>query len=89
MSSYPTVSKTWLDAINRDSHVSDSYGATNAIEEFGQIAIIAEFDKIIPGGFGTVEPHWEYIYNQYTAAQIALGNNIIPGGTCERRWSDS
>jgi len=36
-----------------------------------------------------VQPSWSTIFHQYTTAQHYLGNQIIPGGTCEKRLANS
>ncbi|KAG6856131.1 hypothetical protein H0H87_007190 [Tephrocybe sp. NHM501043] len=84
-----TETQDWTNTIAQDPLVPDPYSNTNAAEDFAQNANIAMFDKIVPGGFASVEPDWDGVYNQYSTVQLKLGYNLLPGGTCFRRWSDS
>lgn len=58
-------------------------------ENFAQETVIALFDKVVPGGIGTVEPNWKAIFHQYATVQAALGDSIIPGGTCRNRFANA
>ncbi|KAH9885521.1 hypothetical protein F4778DRAFT_505771 [Xylariomycetidae sp. FL2044] len=78
----------WIDNYNLDSAISDSYAATNQGENFAQETVIALFDKVVPGGIGTVEPNWSAIYHQYMTAQGYLGDVLVPGGRCGTRFAN-
>ncbi|KAJ7577481.1 putative conidiation-specific protein [Mycena floridula] len=84
-----SVSQAWLNTINQDPDVPDPYSNSNSIEDFAQVANIAMFDKIVPGGFGSVEPRWNQVSHQYKAVQGVMGDLLLQGGTCPRRWADS
>ncbi|KAH8892703.1 hypothetical protein GQ53DRAFT_763832 [Thozetella sp. PMI_491] len=79
-------SQIWLDNYNMDPKISDGYAATNQHENFAQETVIGLFDKVVPLGLGGIEPNWHDIFHQYATVQGFLGQNIIPGGTCEHRW---
>ncbi|KAK5999218.1 Conidiation-specific protein 13 [Cladobotryum mycophilum] len=83
-----SASQIWLDNYNADSAISDSYAATNQAENFAQETVIALFDKNVPGGVGTIEPNWKQIFHQYATLQAYVGNPLIPGGTCDHRWTN-
>lgn len=51
--------------------------------------MIALFDKVVPGGIGTVQPNWSAIFHQYATAQGWLGDQLLPGGTCQKRLANS
>ena len=52
-------SAEWLDSYNQDEDVPDPYSQTNQIENVAQNTVVAFFDKIVSGGFGTVETDHE------------------------------
>ncbi|RDB21832.1 Conidiation-specific protein 13 [Hypsizygus marmoreus] len=81
--------QAWLDTINQDPKVPDNYANTNSIEDFAQVANVALFDKLVPNGFGSVEPNWDQIFHQYATVEWVMGDNLFQGGTCTRRWADS
>lgn len=76
-------SKPWLDAYNQDSAVSDSTAQSEQLENFAQELVIALFDKVVPGGIGSVEPNWQAIFHAYATIQGYIGDVIIPGGQCD------
>lgn len=76
-------SQVWNDAFNQDTNVLDTMAQTSATESFLQALVIALFDKVVPGGIGTVEPNWRAVFHQYATIQGYIGNIIIPGGTCD------
>ncbi|KAJ2977475.1 hypothetical protein NQ176_g4347 [Zarea fungicola] len=84
-----SASPRWIAAYNQDQAISDDYAQTNQAENFAQETVIALFDKVVPGGIGTVEPNWNAIFHQYATAQDALGDNIIPGGRCRNRFPNA
>lgn len=63
-------------------------GIVDAAENFAQEVIVALFDKVVPGGLGTVSPNWNNIFHQYATVQSKLGDILIPGGTCNRKFAD-
>jgi hypothetical protein len=60
----------------------------DAAENFAQEVIVALFDKVVPGGIGSVSPNWNSIFHQYATVQSKLGDILIPGGTCNRKFAD-
>lgn len=84
-----SASQRWTDNYNMDSAISDSYAQTNQAENFAQETVISIFDKVVPGGLGSVEPNWKAIFHQYATAQDALGDNILPGGKCRNRFANA
>jgi hypothetical protein len=65
------------------------YRISDQQENFAQEVVIALYDKVVPGGIGTVVPNWSSIYNQHTAVQRYLGGALVPGSTCQRRTRDA
>jgi hypothetical protein len=58
----------------------------NFLQNHSQEVVIALFDKVVPGGIGTVQPNWQAIFHQYATIQGFIGNGVlIPGGTCNNR----
>jgi hypothetical protein len=57
-------------------------------ENFAQEVIVALFDKVVPGGIGTIVPNWNDIFHQYATVQAVMGDMLIPGGYCNRRFAD-
>lgn len=84
-----SASQKWTDNYNMDSAISDGYAQTNQAENFAQETVISLFDKVVPGGLGSVEPNWKAIFHQYATAQDALGDNILPGGKCRNRFANA
>jgi hypothetical protein len=60
----------------------------DAAENFAQEVIVALFDKVVPNGLGSVSPNWNSIFHQYATVQSKLGDILIPGGTCNRKFAD-
>ena len=58
-------------------------------ENFAQETVIALYDKVVPGGIGSVEPNWKAIFHQYATVQDALKDNLIPGGRCRNRFANA
>ena len=58
------------------------------MKNFAQETVISLFDKVVPGGIGTIQPSWSAIYNQYSTIQNYLGQTMVPGGTCIRRLAN-
>jgi len=53
------------------------------------VVIVALADKVIPGGIGTIVSSWDQIFHSYATLQWQLGDILIPGGTCKRRFTDT
>ncbi|KAK0116369.1 hypothetical protein ONS95_013389 [Cadophora gregata] len=80
----------WLDALRKDTCVTDNYANSNAVEAFAQIGVVSLFQNVNPGGldpaFGWT---WHCFLNQITTYNQFQGDSMTPGGVCTRRWSDS
>ncbi|KAL4786972.1 hypothetical protein BJX76DRAFT_319673 [Aspergillus varians] len=79
----------WEEAYNKDSNVPDNYARTNQVENVAQNTVVAIYDQVVPGGFPGVQPDYTKIQNQYTLLQDKAGNQILPGGTCDRHLENS
>ncbi|KAL3462369.1 hypothetical protein BJX64DRAFT_141726 [Aspergillus heterothallicus] len=79
----------WLDAYNADSNVPDEYARSNQVENVAQNTVVGIYDKVVPGGFPGVQPNAANIQNQYTLLQNKAGDQIIPGGVCDRHLENS
>ncbi|KAL5043456.1 hypothetical protein BDW71DRAFT_188118 [Aspergillus fruticulosus] len=82
-------SQEWLDAYNADSNVPDNYARSNQVENVAQNTVVAVYDKNVPGGFPGVQGDYAKIQNQYTLVEDKAGDQIIPGGTCDRHLENS
>ncbi|KAJ0413155.1 hypothetical protein BJY00DRAFT_306519 [Aspergillus carlsbadensis] len=82
-------SQEWVSAYNADTHVADEYSRTNHIENIAQTTLVAIYDRVVPGGFSGVQPYYNNIQNQYTLIQDLGGDQIIPGGWCDRHLENS
>ncbi|KKK12048.1 hypothetical protein P175DRAFT_0521442 [Aspergillus ochraceoroseus IBT 24754] len=82
-------SQTWLDNYNQDSNVPDNYARTNQVENVAQNTVVSVYDKVVPGGLGSVQPNWSKIFHQYATLEWKAGDHIIPGGTCDRHLINS
>ncbi|KAK3192075.1 hypothetical protein K4F52_001702 [Lecanicillium sp. MT-2017a] len=82
-------SKVWIDNYNMDSAVTDSYAQSSQQENFAQETVVSLFDKVVPGGVGTIQPNWRAIFHQYATLQGYIGDIIIPGGQCTHRLTNS
>lgn len=85
--SYAQTSATIL--IARDVKTTVLIPATDQAENFAQETVIALYDKVVPGGIGSVEPNWKAIFHQYATVQDALKDNLIPGGQCRNRFANA
>jgi hypothetical protein len=65
-----------------------SNSITDNAENFAQEVIVGLFDKVVPGGIGSLVPNWNDIFHQYATVQAVAGDRIIPGGTCNRFFED-
>ncbi|KAL4881635.1 hypothetical protein BJY04DRAFT_218079 [Aspergillus karnatakaensis] len=79
----------WEDAYNADSHVPDEYARSNQVENVAQNTVVGIYDKVVPGGFPGIQPDYANIENQYTLLQEKAGDQILPGGTCDRHLENS
>jgi hypothetical protein len=43
----------------------------------------------VPGGFPSVQPNYNNIIHQYTTLQNKAGDQILPGGQCDRHLENS
>ncbi|KAL7813297.1 hypothetical protein V8C26DRAFT_405466 [Trichoderma gracile] len=84
-----STGNVWISNYNLDSAVPDPYAQTSQQENFAQETVISLYDKVVPGGIGTIQPNWQAIYHQYATLEGYIGDVIIPGGTCTHRLTDS
>jgi hypothetical protein len=57
-------------------------------ENFAQEVVVAGYDKIVPGGIAGLVPNYQDIYNQFVNVQEVMGDELCPGGTCDRLFED-
>ncbi|PCG96818.1 Hypothetical protein PENO1_066420 [Penicillium occitanis (nom. inval.)] len=88
-SDYPEPSQDWIDNYSQDPNVPDDYAQTNQIENVAQNTVVSVYDKVVPGGFGSAQPSWNNIFHQYATLQWKAGDQILPGGTCDRHLINS
>ncbi|KAK2592709.1 hypothetical protein QQS21_009584 [Conoideocrella luteorostrata] len=79
----------WQENYNQDSNTPTDYGRTNWMEDFAETGMVAVYDKVVPGGFGSIAANWNQILHQYATLQGYLGDTIIPGGSCTKRFANS
>lgn len=79
----------WQDNYNQDSATPTGYGRTSWMEDYAETGMIGVFDKVVPGGIGSIAPNWNSVFHQYATFQGYLGNLILPGGTCGQRFQNS
>ncbi|KAM0346338.1 hypothetical protein ACHAPU_005769 [Fusarium lateritium] len=60
----------------------------DAEDNFAEQVVIALFDKVVPNGLPGISPNWNSIFNQYSTVQSKLGDILIPGGTCDRKFAN-
>ncbi|KAL7940949.1 hypothetical protein V8C42DRAFT_200998 [Trichoderma barbatum] len=84
-----STGNVWTSNYNQDSAVPDPYAQTSQQENFAQHVVISVFDKVVPGGIGTIQSNWGAIFHQYATLEGFIGDTIIPGGTCKNRLTDS
>ncbi|KAK1255616.1 hypothetical protein MKX07_007875 [Trichoderma sp. CBMAI-0711] len=84
-----STGNVWISNYNLDSAVPDPYAQTSQQENFAQQTVISLYDKVVPGGIGTIQPNWQAIFHQYATLEGYIGDVIIPGGTCTHRLTDS
>jgi len=76
-------------AYNADPNTPNEYSKTAMVENVAEQTMIAVFNEIVPGGFGTIEPEWKKISNQYHFVQeegklAGKGNSIFRPGSSEK-----
>ncbi|RDW72674.1 uncharacterized protein DSM5745_07846 [Aspergillus mulundensis] len=81
-------STAWLNEYNKDAYICDAYAQTNHAENFAQEVVVAAYDKVVPGGIASLVPNYEDIYNQFSTVEGLMGDELCPGGTCERLFED-
>lgn len=79
----------WQNEYAKDSHTPTGYGRTNWMEDFAETGMVGVYDKVVPGGFGGINSNWNQIFHQYATYQGYLGNTILPGGTCDKRFPNT
>ncbi|KAL6790959.1 hypothetical protein J3E68DRAFT_411704 [Trichoderma sp. SZMC 28012] len=84
-----STGNVWVSNYNLDSAVPDPYAQSSQQENFAQETVVSLYDKVVPGGIGTIQPNWQAIFHQYATLEGYIGNVIIPGGTCTHRLTDS
>ena len=82
-------SSIWQDNYNQDSATPTGYGRTNWLEDFAETGMVGVYDKVVPGGFGSIESNWNAIFHQYATYQGYLGDIILPGGSCSNRFANT
>ena len=60
----------------------------SVVKNVAQETVISLFDKVVPGGLGTIEPNSNGIFHQYATLQANLGQTLLPGGTCSGRLAN-
>jgi len=81
-----STSANWLQNYAQDTNVPDPYAGTNQAENVAQNTVVACFNEVVPGGFGTVEKDWGKVFHQFATVQteaVNAGNLLVPGGTCK------
>ncbi|KAI4140971.1 MAG: hypothetical protein L6R39_005570 [Caloplaca ligustica] len=84
--------QNWIDNYNQDPNVPDPYSATNSVEDVAQNTVVAAFNRMVPGGYGSIEPQAGKIFHQYATVdtwQRESGNLLVPGGQCWKRLANS
>ncbi|KAM7211034.1 hypothetical protein V8F06_013582 [Rhypophila decipiens] len=79
----------WKDNFWADKASVSDYSKTNWVEHFAEVGVIGVYDKVVPGGIGTIQPNWNDVFHQYATYQGYLGDKILPGGTCRDRFANS
>jgi hypothetical protein len=79
----------WQNEYAKDSHTVTGYGRTNWMENFAEAGKIGVFDKVVPGGFGSIAGNWGQVFHQYATFQGYYDQWIHPGGTCAKRFANS
>ncbi|KAL8730865.1 MAG: hypothetical protein Q9166_003792 [cf. Caloplaca sp. 2 TL-2023] len=77
---------------NQDPNIPDPYSGATFAENVAQATVIAAYNAVVPGGYGTIEPRWGDVHHQYATVQTwqrESGNLLVPGGTCTERLPNS
>ncbi|KAL3478515.1 hypothetical protein BJX99DRAFT_224260 [Aspergillus californicus] len=83
-----SASDAWLAEFDKDDYICDAYAQTNNAENFAQEVVVAEYDKVVPGGIASLVSNYEDIYNQFSTVEEIMGDELCPGGTCDRLFED-
>ncbi|KAL4900074.1 hypothetical protein BDW74DRAFT_162353 [Aspergillus multicolor] len=83
-----SASDAWLNEYNKDDYICDAYAQTNHAENFAQEVVVAAYDKTVPGGIASLVPNYEDIYNQFSTVEELMGDELCPGGACDRLFED-
>ncbi len=59
------------------------------MEDFAESSMVGVFNKVVPGGFGTIAGNWGQIANQYHTAQSYFDAFTNRGDRCTRRFRNS
>ncbi|KAL1868222.1 hypothetical protein VTK73DRAFT_3784 [Phialemonium thermophilum] len=86
-----SLSSIWRDNYNQDSRVPTDYSLTAWAEDFAETGVVGIFDRVVPGGLGSINPNWHDIFHQYATYQGYLGNIIPPAhkSQCTSRLANS
>jgi hypothetical protein len=86
-------SNTWVTNQQMDKRVIENYARTNQRECLAGQTTVAMYDKVVPGGIGTLYPDsnngWGGIFHQYATVRGYLGNTMDQGGWCSSRPANS
>jgi hypothetical protein len=80
---------TFLNAINADSCVPDDYSNVNNVEDYTQVGVLSLYEIVNPEGLDPIGANWRCLVNQKNALNGFQRSDMIPGGSCARRWADS
>ncbi|EJD53722.1 hypothetical protein AURDEDRAFT_110488 [Auricularia subglabra TFB-10046 SS5] len=80
---------TFLNAISADTCVPDAYSNSNEVEDYTQVGVLALYDIVNPGGLNGIGANWQCLARQKSALDGFQRSDMIPGGSCVRRWADS
>jgi hypothetical protein len=84
-----SATSEWKNAIANDTCVPDDYANSSNAEDYAQVAVLALFDIVTPGGLASTGDKWLCLWSQIQVFTNFQGFNVHPGGTCDRRWDDS
>ena len=79
----------WQSNYALDSNSVSDYAKNNWQENFAEVGRIGVYDKVVPGGIGSIQPNWNKIFHQYATYQGYLGDTILPGGSCRDRVNNT
>ncbi|EED21394.1 hypothetical protein TSTA_086250 [Talaromyces stipitatus ATCC 10500] len=81
--------KLFIIVMDADPNVPDNYARTNQAENVAQNTVVGVYDKVVAGGFPSAQPNWHNIFHRYSTLQRRAGNQILPGGQCNRHLTIS